>query len=191
MSSFANIEQYTLPEEQPAISATLCNKVGFLLSTLWLPLLDFLYLTSQVSALANCCPLGFASLPTHVIFPKKVMLEEQPHLWLQLATLKGCHIGTSLLPIVGFQNGVRVLCWDVLLGCLSEFFHISLVWMLSWKSLLSEPLLDSVCILEHFLNPFPPRQPRDCLLVLPFRTFGDGALSGPKNGRILKPCRCF
>lgn len=65
------------------------------------------------------------------------MLEEQPYLWLQLVALKACHIGTLLLPVVGLQKGVRVLCWDVLLGCFSEFFHISLVWMLTWKSLLN------------------------------------------------------
>lgn len=65
------------------------------------------------------------------------MLEEQPHLWLQLAALKGCHIGTLLLPVARLQKGVRVLCWDILLGCFSEIFHISLVWMLTWKSLLN------------------------------------------------------
>ena len=63
------------------------------------------------------------------------MLEEQPHLWLHLAALKGCHIRTLLLPVVGLQKGVRVLCQDVLLGCFCEFFHISLVWMLTWKCL--------------------------------------------------------
>lgn len=65
------------------------------------------------------------------------MLEEQPHLRLQLAVLKGCHTGTLLLPVVGLQKGVRVLGWDILLGCFSEIFHISLVWMLTWKSLLN------------------------------------------------------
>jgi hypothetical protein len=45
-------------------------------------------------------------LPTHVIFPKKIMLEVQPHLWLQLAALKGCHIGTLHLPVVGLLKGV-------------------------------------------------------------------------------------
>ena len=63
------------------------------------------------------------------------MLEEQPHLWLRLAALNGCHTGTLLPPVVGLQKGVRVLRWDVLLGCVSEFSHISLVWMLTWKSL--------------------------------------------------------
>lgn len=137
LSSFANIEQYTLPDEQPAILATSCNKVRFLLSTTRPPLQGSTHLTSQASGLVNYSPRGFASLPTHLIFSKKITLEEQPHLWLQLAALKGCHIGTLLLPVVGLQKGVRVLCWDVLLGCFSEVFHISLVWMLSWKSLLN------------------------------------------------------
>lgn len=136
LSSFANIEQPTLPDDWLEPVATVCSQVRFLLSAIWLPPLGAMRLTSQASGLVNCNPLGFVSLPTHVIFPRKIMLDEQPHLWLQLAALKGCHVGTLLLPVVGLQKGVRVLCWDVLLGCFSEFFHISLVWMLTWKSLL-------------------------------------------------------
>lgn len=118
------------------ILATLCNKVRFLLSTIR-PTSGFHVSCFPGLRTLNYSPLGFASLPTHVIFSKKIMLEEQPHLWLQLAALKACHTGTLLLPVVGLQKGVRVLCWGVLLGCFSDFFHISLVWMLIWKSLLN------------------------------------------------------
>lgn len=137
LSSFASREQHTVPDEWLEILALLCSQLRFLLSTISPPPLGSLHLTNQASGLVNCSPLGFASLPTHVIFPKKIMFEEQPHLWLQLAALKGCHIRTLLLPVMGLQKGVGVLCWDVLLGCFSEFFRISLVWMLTWKSLLN------------------------------------------------------
>lgn len=136
LSSFANREQHTLPDEWLEILATLCNKVRFLLSTTG-PTSGFHASCFPGLGTLNYSPLGLASLPIHVIFPKKIMLEKQPHLWLQLAALKGCHTGTLLLPVVGLQKGVRVLCWGVLLRCFSEFFHISLVWMSVWKSLLN------------------------------------------------------
>lgn len=89
---------------------------------------------------------------------------------------------------MGLQNGVRVLCWDVLLGCLSEFFHfgldveleISFEWVSFGESCAS---LSTSWILSHQQS-----QETVFFLILPLCIFMDGALSESENKRMLKAC---
>lgn len=64
LSSFANIEQYTLPDEQLAILATSCNKVRFLLSTMRPPTPRFH--ASYLPGLRTCkLQSSWVCFPTH------------------------------------------------------------------------------------------------------------------------------
>lgn len=153
-----------------------------------------MHLTSQAWGLVNCSPLGFASLPTHVIFKNNNNNNVGRAATLVVATYcfkKGCHVELCSYQLWIWKKElgyfVRIFCSDAFLEFSTSFWFGCWLGNLFWISCFWR----AFCCPEHFLKPSPWIQLRELLLIPSFCTYHGWYLFEPENRSTLKAWFCF